>query len=174
MNLESKAYGLAGVKELLYDTRQRHTISDKLVNVFPFVEVWFEVAQTWGKLLANNPYTLRKTHIAMRGGTSADALGSSSEDGFFVPNPQNPQEDMFVYPWGGYMTNAIFDADDDSNVKLSPRGYVQGVNLLGQGFVPGPNPMVGFALSRVLPRIENASTKMGAKYGWANDLEKHY
>ena len=172
MNLESKAYGLAGVKELLYDTRQRHTISDKLVNVFPFVEVWFEVAQTWGKLLANNPYTLRKTHIAMRGGTSADALGSSSEDGFFVPNPQNPQEDMFVYPWGGYMTNAIFDADDDSNVKLSPRGYVQGVNLLGQGFVPGPNPMVGFALSRVLPRIENASTKMGAKYGWANDLEK--
>jgi len=173
MNIESKAYGLAGVKELLYDTRKRHTISDKLVNVFPFVEVWFEVAQTWGKLLAESPYVLRGAQVSVRGGSSANALGSSSNDGFITPSPMDPNEDMFVMPFGGYMSNMIFDAEDgESNVKISPRGYLQGVNLLGQGFVPGPNPMVGFALSRVLPRIETASTKMGAKYGWANDLEK--
>ena len=175
MNTESKAYGLAGVKELLYDTKQRHTISDKLVNVFPFAEVWFEVFQTWGKLLAENPYVLRKGHVGFRGGSAADALGSSSNDGLFVPNPQDPTEDMFVYPWGGFMSNLIFDdefSDGEQGVQISPRGYVQGVNLLGQGFVPGPNPFVAFAIDRVLPPIENASTKMGAKYGWANSLEK--
>ena len=175
MNIESKAYGLAGVKELLYDTKQKHTISDKLVNIFPFAEVWFEVFQTWGKLFAQNPYVLRKGYVGTRGATSADALGPSSGDGFFVANPQNPQEDMFVYPFGGFMSNLIFDdemTDGEQGVQLSPRGYVQGVNLLGQGFVPGPNPFVAFAIDKVLPPIETASTKMGAKYGWANDLEK--
>ena len=175
MNIESKAYALAGVKELLYDTKQRHTISDKLVNVFPFAEVWFEVFQTWGKLLAQNPYVLRKGHVGFRGGSAADALGSSSNDGFFVANPQDPQEDMFVMPFGGFMSSLIFDDElsgGEQQVQISPRGYVQGVNLLGQGFVPGPNPFVGFALNKVLPPIETASTKLGAEYGWANSLEK--
>ena len=84
---------------------------------------------------------LRKGHVALRGGTSADALGSSSEDGFFSPDPRNPDDDMFVLPFGGYLSSLIFG--DDSNTRISPRGYVQGVNLLGQGFVPGPNPLVG-------------------------------
>jgi hypothetical protein len=82
---------------------------------------------------------------------------------------------MFVYPFGGWMSNLIFDdanVDGQSGVKISPRGRVQGVNLLAQGFVPGPNPFVGFGINRLLPKIEKASTVAGAKYGWANDLEE--
>lgn len=175
MNTESKAYGLAGVKELLYDTRQRHAISDKLVNIFPFAEVWFEVFQTWGKLLAQNPYAIRKGHVGVRGATGADALGPSSDEGFFAPDPRDPQRDVFVYPFGGWMSNLIFDDENvggEQGVQISPRVQVQGVNLLAQGFVPGPNPFVAFGINRLLPKIETASTKAGAKYGWANDLEK--
>lgn len=149
INVESKAFGLAMVKNLLYDTKQKHALSDKLLNIFPFAEVWFEVFQTWGQLLAANPTVLRKAHVGLRGGTAADSFGSSSEDGFFSPDPRNPDQDMFVMPFGGAMSNLIFG--DDSNTRISPRGYVQGVNLLGQGFVPGPNPMVGFAINKILP-----------------------
>ena len=175
MNTESKAYALAGVKELLYDTKQRHTLSDKLVNIFPFIEVWFEVFQTWGQLFGENPYVLRKAHLGVRGGGAADALGHSSEDGFISPDPMDPSRDVFVYPFGGFMSNLIFDdelVDGEQNVQISPRGQVQGVNLLAQGFVPGPNSMVSFAISKVLPKIETATTKLGAKYGWANEFEK--
>ena len=56
---------------------------------------------------------------------------------------------MFVYPFGGWMSNLIFG--EDSNIKMSPRGYVTGVNLLGQGFVPGPTPVAGWAIDKVLP-----------------------
>jgi len=151
MNVESKAFGLAMVKNLLYDTSQKHALSDKLLNIFPFVEVWFEVFQTWGQLLAANPTVLRKGYVGLRGGTAADDFGSSSEDGFFTQNPNEPDKDMFVLPFGGWMSNIIFG--DDSNTRISPKGYVQGVNLLGQGFVPGPNPLVGFAANKVLSQF---------------------
>lgn len=175
MNTESKAYALAGVKELLYDTKQRHTLSDKLVNIFPFIEVWFEVFQTWGQLFGENPYVLRKAHLGVRGGGAADALGSSSDDGFISPDPMDPTKDVFIYPFGGFMSNLIFDdelTDGEQNVQISPRGQLQGVNLLAQGFVPGPNSLVAFGIDKVLPKIETATTKLGAKYGWANDFEK--
>ena len=153
INVESKAYGLAMVKNLLYDTRQKHALSDKALNIFPFAEVWFEVFQTWGQLLSANPTVLRKAHVGLRGGTSADSFGRSSDDGFITPDPRNPERDMFVMPFGGWMSNIIYG--EDSETMISPRGYLQGVNLLGQGFVPGPNPMVGFAINRLLP--ENTS-----------------
>ena len=177
MNTESKAYALAGVKELLYDTRKRHTLSDKLVNIFPFVEVWFEVFQTWGKLFGENPYVLRKGHVSLRGATAANTMGNSSDDGWISPDPRNPERDVFVYPFGGFMSNVIFDDElisdgDERTVQMSPRGQLQGINLLGQGFVPGPNSFVAFGLDRLIPKIENASTKLGAKYGWGNDVEK--
>jgi len=177
MNTESKAYALSGVKELLYDTKQRHTVSDKLVNIFPFIEVWFEVFQTWGQLLNENPYVLRKAHLGIRGGGAADALGSSSEDGFISPDPMSPERNVFIMPFGGFMSNLIFDdelTDGEQNVQISPRSQVQGVNLLAQGFVPGPNSLVAFSMARVLPRVEDASTKLGAKYGWANEFEQFF
>ena len=149
MNVESKAYGLAMVKNLLYDTKQKHALSDKLLNIFPFAEVWFEVFQTWGQLLAANPTSIRKGYVGLRGATSADSFGTSSEDGFITPDPRDKDKDMFVQPFGGHLSNIIFG--EDSNTRISPRGYVQGINLLGQGFVPGPNPLVAYAINKVLP-----------------------
>ena len=175
MDIESKAYGLAGVKELLYDTRKRHTVSDKLVNVFPFIEVWFEVFQTWGQLLAEKPYALRQAQVSTRGLGAANTLGESSDDGFISPDPMNPDKDVFVYPFGGFMSNLIFDdemfSDSDRKVQMSPKASLQGVNLLAQGFVPGPNSMVAFGLSKLIPKAESATSAVGIKSGWGNELE---
>ena len=41
--------------------------------------------------------------------------------------------------------------------------HVTGINLLGQGFVPGPNPYVAFALDKVLP-----------KYGYGRELRETF
>ena len=160
MNTESKAFGLSMTKQLLYDTTQKHALADKVTNIFPFAEVWFEVFSTWGKLLAENPTVLRKAQVTTRGFGGADSLGATSGDGFFTPAPGNSDEEMFVYPWGGFMTDVIF-GDDTEGIGISPRGYVTGVNLLGQGFVPGPNPMVAFGINKVLPETP-----------WADDVRE--
>jgi hypothetical protein len=169
MNVESKAFGLAMVKNLLYDTKQKHALSDKLLNIFPFVEVWFEVFQTWGQLLAANPTVLRKGYLGLRSGTAADSFGSSSEDGFFTQDPNDPSKDLFVMPFGGWMSNIIFGdkvfGDVDSGTRISPKGYVQGVNLLGQGFVPGPNPLVGFAVNKLLTAVDASQMVVEGIFG---------
>ena len=143
-----KAFGLQATKELLYDVTKRHNISHKLRNLVPFPEVWFELLTTWPKLLAENPTMARKVQLGIKGGAGASGLGYTG-DGFFAEDPNGSGEQMFVYPFGGYMSNLIFG--EDSNIKMSPRGYVTGVNLLGQGFVPGPTPVAGWAIDKVLP-----------------------
>ena len=145
----SKAFGLQSTQDLLYDTTKRHRISQKTRNIFPFPEVWFEMLTTWPKLLAENPKIVRRTQLTLKGGRGTSALGFSG-DGFFAEDPNGSGEQMFVMPFGGYMSNLIFG--EDSDIKMSPRGYVTGVNLLGQGFVPGPTPMAGFAIDKVLPK----------------------
>ncbi len=171
MNNQSKAFGLSMTKQLLYDTTQKHALADKFTNIFPFAEVWFEVFQTWGKLLAENPTVLRKAQVTTRGFGGADALGASSDNGFFTPAPGNSDEEMFVYPWGGFMTDVIFGKDTEG-VGISPKGYVAGINLLGQGFVPGPNPMVSFAINKVLPETAWADEVRERMFGVFTPPEK--
>ena len=70
---------------------------------------------------------------------------------------------MFIYPFTNALTRAIYGKD--SNVRISPRGYVQGVNLLGQGFIPAPLPYVGVLADTVLPRHGIANEIRGLLYG---------
>ncbi len=62
-NTQSRAYGLSATKNLLYDTSKKHLISDITRNVFPFTEVWFELAQTWSKILIATPYRARQAQL---------------------------------------------------------------------------------------------------------------
>ena len=158
----SKAFGLQSTQDLLYDVSKRHLISHKTRNLFPFPEVWFEMLTTWPKLLAENPKVMRRTQLALKGGRGVSGVGFSG-DGFFAEDPNGSGEQMFVYPFGGYMSNLIFG--EDSNIKMSPRGYVTGVNILGQGFVPGPTPLAGFAIDKVLPSGGTADELRGIFFG---------
>ena len=148
VNNASKAFGVSATKELLYDITKRHKLSDVTRNIFPFPEVWFEMLTTWPRLLMENPMLARKAQLGIKGSRGANTIGFSG-DGFFAEDPNGSGQEMFVYPFGGWMGNLIFG--EDSNIKMSPRGFVTGVNLLGQGFVPGPTPLAGFAINKLLP-----------------------
>jgi len=158
----SKAFGLQASQDLLYDITKRHNISHKTRNIFPFPEVWFEMLTTWPKLLAQNPKILRRVQLGLKGGRGASGLGFTG-DGFFAEDPNGSGEQMFVYPFGGFMGNLIFG--EDSNIEMSPRAYVTGVNLLGQGFVPGPTPLAGFALDKVLPETSTGDEVRSIFFG---------
>ena len=162
MSVQARAYGLSATKQLLYDASRKHLISDITRNIFPFPEVWFELAQTWSKLLIANPYRARQAQLAVTGARGSDALGYS-EEGFFAPDPNGSGSEMFVYPLGGALTSAVYGKD--SNVRIAPKGYVQGVNLLGQGFIPAPLPYVGVLADVVLPRHGIANEIRGLLYG---------
>ena len=124
---------MSATKQLLYDASKKHLISDITKNIFPFPEVWFELAQTWSKLLINNPYRARQAQLAVTGARGSDAVGYTGE-GFFAPDPSGSGSEMFVYPGSDFLTNSIFG--EQSDVRVAPKGFVQGINLLGQGFIP--------------------------------------
>ena len=161
-NVQSKAYGLSATKQLLYDASKKHLISDITRNIFPFPEVWFELAQTWSKLLINNPYRARQAQLAVTGARGSDAVGYTGE-GFFAPDPSGSGSEMFVYPGSDFLTNSIFG--EQSDVRVAPKGFVQGINLLGQGFIPAPLPYVGVLADKVLPRHGLGNEVRGLLYG---------
>ena len=161
-NTQSRAYGLAATKDLLYDASKKHLISDITRNIFPFPEVWFELAQTWSKILIQNPYRARQAQLFTTGAKGSNTNEYTGE-GFFAPDPNGSGAEMFVYPGMDFMSNAIFGKD--SGVKVAPQGFVQGINLLGQGFVPGPLPYVGVLADKVLPRHGLGKEIRGLLYG---------
>lgn len=161
-NTQSRAYGLAATKELLYDASKKHLISDITRNIFPFPEVWFELAQTWSKILIANPYRARQAQLFTTGAKGSNTNEYTGE-GFFAPDPNGSGSEMFIYPGMDFMSNAIFGKD--SGVKVAPQGFVQGINLLGQGFVPGPLPYVGVLADKVLPRHGLGKDIRGLLYG---------
>ena len=161
-NTQSKAYGLSATKALLYDASKKHLISDITRNIFPFPEVWFELAQTWSKLLIANPYRARQAQLFVTGARGSNA-NSYVGEGFFAPDPSGSGSEMFVYPGSDFLTKSIFG--EQSDVRVAPKGFVQGINLLGQGFIPAPLPYVGVLADKVLPRYGLGNEMRGLLYG---------
>ena len=127
----------------------QHKISDVTRNIFPFPEIWFEVFKTWGKLVTENPYPLRAGTLAIRGlrGTSDYTY---NRQGYFAPDPFNPDKDTFVTPWGAWMGNLLVE-DEQENMSVQYRTNLDSINLLAQSQVPGTNRLVSLAVNRVLP-----------------------
>ena len=161
-NTQSRAYGLSATKELLYDASKKHLLSDITRNIFPFPEVWFELAQTWSKILIANPYRARQAQLFSTGAKGSNTNEYTGE-GFFAPDPNGSGSEMFVYPGMDFLSNAIFGKN--SGVKVAPQGFVSGINLLGQGFVPGPLPYFGVLADTVLPRHGISKEVRGLLYG---------
>ena len=157
LSTQAKGFGLAATKQLLYDASKKHKLSDITRNIFPFPEVWFELTKTWSKLLMNNPYKARQAHLAVE--SLRNTPNSTGVGGWIMPDPGGSGNEMFVYPGTGMLTKMIYgeQKDEDGNpiesdVLAAPMGYVSGLNLLGQGFVPGVMPHVGMLADKVLPK----------------------
>jgi len=150
IDVMARAFALSNVKELLYETTRRHKISDATRNIFPFAEVWFEVFQTWGRLLAKNPYPIRGGQLATRGLRNTVDV-TYNRLGYFAPDSRNPDNETYITPWGSWMGKLVIE-DENENLSMQFRSNVTSVNLLASNQVPGVNPFVGFGLDFVLPR----------------------
>ena len=140
----AKAYALHSTKLLLYDAAKRHNISAITANIFPFPEVYIELATTWGKLISNNPAALSRANMTVRGAES------SGDDGFFFPDPNGSGEEMFAYPGRTLLTQSVYGPG--SKVEIQPAGFVSSVNMLASNIFPGVAPLYGFAANKVLPK----------------------
>ena len=140
----AKAYALHSTKLLLYDAAKKHNISAITANIFPFPEVYIELATTWGKLFANNPASLARGNMIVRGAES------SGDDGFFFPDPNGSGEEMFAYPGKNFLTQSVFGPG--SRVQVQPAGYVAGINMLASNIFPGVAPLYGYAANKLLPK----------------------
>ena len=81
----AKAYALNETKSLLYDLNNRHVISDMLRLMFPFAEVYIEIAGTWTRLLKNQKTLFgRKVQRAVEGARDVSIFGENEDEGFLL------------------------------------------------------------------------------------------
>lgn len=121
----AKGRALDATQTLLYDAAKRGQISDVLRIVMPFAEAQKEVMGVWAKVgLVDNPAVLRRAQQVMSG-----ARGS----GMFYKDPTTGEE-MFAMPGGEFATGLL----GLQGVPLV--GRVQGLNMFGNGIMPGIGP----------------------------------
>lgn len=159
----ANSYGLAEMKQLLYDTKTRHRISEISRNVFPFPEVFFEMARRWGKLTALNPYFIRQGALTYKGAKAASNKGqyfSFEGQGVFKKDEQTG-EDMFITPGNKLYNNFLFG--QDSNYKIIAKGYGSGVNMISSQGFPSTTPLVAWG-------VKNLFDEVGVKQELADDF----
>lgn len=169
----SLGYAVDETKRLLYDIRERAHISETMRYAAPFAEAWREILTTWGRTVRDYPHLARRGQQAVQGARTADP--DQDGRGFFYEDPSTGEE-MFAYPGGDLMTNAVWGAQEGTDMDLpgpldaiggavegvvsgdapeeasiEPTGMVQGVNLIGQsGVLPGFGPTVQLPASYMI------------------------
>jgi len=145
----ARAFGAKATMELLYDAAKRHRLSDMIRHESAFPELWFEVMKTYSRLIAKNPYGLRKASLGVKGIRGSNAL-HHKDQGFFSKSPAGTGEDVYLLPLSSWMSSLVYGKDKSKNY-LTNNGYAAGVNLVAQNKVPGAVPWVEWQLDKVLP-----------------------
>ena len=140
----ASAYAVANMKDLLYDTRQRHRLSDITRNIFPFPEIFFEIAKRWGKLAMQNPYFFRQANVTYKGVRSVGGNYLYQGHGRVGEDPVSGEE-IFVrafQPW-----DYIFG--DDAAASMVGVNYLSGVNMVAQQAFPSTSPLVSYGMKHL-------------------------
>ena len=169
----AKSYALQETKGLLYDLNKRHVISDQLRLIFPFAEVYMEIAGTWTKLLKTQKMLfgrkLQRTTEAFR---KPSVFGTEEDEGFFTTDPQTGQEmyNMAGFDLGFNVDRALNNPDESDiginpitgrpdigtpRVKAKMVGYASGLNMVAGSVVPGLGPLAQLPASAVLPTSQS-------------------
>jgi len=156
----ASSYALTNLKELLYDTKTKHRISEISRNIFPFPEVFFEMGRRWSKLYTMNPYFVRQGAISYKGARAAGNVYAYENQGTFVKDPDTG-EDMFIMPFNAKMNNLLFG--QDSNFKMIAKGYLSGVNMISSQVFPAQTPLAAW-------NIKFLFDKVGVKQELADDF----
>ncbi len=147
---EASSYALATMKEILYDSSERHRFSEVTRNIFPFPEIYFELGKRWSKLTMQNPYFVREAGLVPRVATSMNGAFIYSGNGVFQKNEQNG-ETMFVMPGSNSFNNFLFG--EDSNFNLVMKGFASGINMIASQGFPNVTPMTGIGAKWVFDKL---------------------
>lgn len=156
-----KRRALDHTRELLYDLHKRGQFFDAARLVFPFGEAWKEVITTWGRIIKDNPNSLRRAQQIIQGAREAEVdpvtgLPTGQGEGFFRYDPQTGQE-VFTYPLSSWLSQQSVNIPflgkigPDSPVPVPMRGAVQSLNMVASG-LPGIGPVVQIPASEIIPK----------------------
>lgn len=177
-----KHSALQQVQTLFYSLSKRHVASDLFSKYIPFPEIWAEVAQSWGKLIVDNPQKFNRARIAVDNGQESKPW--DSENGFFSKDPNTGKQvfnyvDVFnVLSLGSIpalgkaiemsgnrdaipdklaapFQSTVFGQDlTDQGIRATAPGFATGLNLVAQnGFAPGFGPIVTIPMKFIMNKL---------------------
>lgn len=155
-----KRRALDHTRGLLYDLHKRSQFFDAARLVFPFGEAWKEVLTTWGRIIKDNPNTLRRTQQIIQGAREAEfdpvtGLPTGQGEGFFRHDPQTGQE-VFTYPLSGWLSQQSVNVPllgkigPDMPIPIPLKGPTQSLNMVLSG-LPGLGPVIQVPASEIVP-----------------------
>ena len=145
------SYAVREMKSYLYDTKNRHRISDVTRNIFPFPEVFIEVGKRWGKAFVENPFMGKNINLANKGFQTLTGTDVYAGEGYFGIDPVSDQE-TFLYPWNETFNNLLYG--DGTNFKMVAKGYLGGINMVSTQAFPSSQPMVQVAIDELMDATE--------------------
>lgn len=134
IDVVAKAFALDTTKKLLYDLTEKSQFFDITRALFPFGEAWKEVLTRWAKIGVQQPQIPRRFQQAIEGGREA---------GFFY-NDDATGEEMFAYPFGQQLTEALL------GVPVRLEGRLSGLSI-GSSAMPGFGPVVQLSVGKLIP-----------------------
>ncbi len=161
----ANSYAVQQMKAVLYDTKNKHRISEVTRNIIPFPEVFIEMGKRWSKAVAANPYTIRGADAAQNALQSWGGNNTYYGQGRWQEDPLTG-ETVFVYPAQPMHMDMAFGTDGRMRQNLV--GFAGGVNMVStQGF-PSGSPLVQYAQNMLF------DSKFGQMVGFDQEFQDEF
>ena len=161
----ANAFAVQNMKSILYDTKNKHRVSEIMRNFYYFPEVFIEMAKRWGKAIAANPYSLKAASTASMAAQSIGGTVSYYGQGTWQEDPLTG-EMVFVYPWQPMHANMAFG--QDVNFRATTVGFGSGVNMVSTQGWPSAQPMVQYAQNMLF------DSKAGQMLGFDQEFQDEF
>jgi hypothetical protein len=149
----AKGHSLDNLRELLYDTHKRNKGLAAAQLVAPFGEAWKEMIGSWGRIIKENPQTIRKVQIGVTAAQGANPFSLLpgavpdyySDKGFIIKDPKAGGANMFIYPWSLPFNEAL------TGVPVAQTGDPMSLSM-GFNLLPGVGPVFQMTAGTLLDR----------------------
>ena len=161
----ANSFAVQNMKSILYDTKNKHRVSEMFRNFYYFPEVFIEMSKRWGRAFAANPYSLKAASNASMATQSIGGTIAYYGQGAWQEDPLTG-EMVFVYPWQPMHSAMTFG--EDARFRAISVGYGSGVNMVStQGF-PQAQPMVQYAQNMLF------DSKAGQMLGFDQEFQDEF
>ena len=161
----ANSYAVSMMKSVLYDTKNKHRISEVTRNIIPFPEVFIEMGKRWSKAVAANPYSIRAASTAQDGLTSWGGNYSYYGQGRWGEDPVTG-ETVFLYPAQVMHSDMAFGTD--VRFRENMVGFAGGVNMVSTQTFPSGSPIVQYYQNMLF------DSKFGQMVGFDQEFQDEF